>query len=155
MLVGLLALAAMTATSPRITAIPPVDQAARNTFPNADPREVDQVAAVNRLVNGLISYEDDRTHYGQEEKWVAWPTDFKGDCEDYALSKLESLRVVGWDITSRTRIRTVRIKHGTEGHAVLEVRLSDGSVAVLDNNFAEPMRRRELERTWGYTFYNW
>lgn len=137
----------------------PVDQAGRNRFPNADKNTVDTLAFINRYWNHAIAGVEDMTHYGVPDKWVSEPKDFQGDCDDYALTKLVKLEDYGVDVVADTRLRFVYVKDAgmseAAGHVVLEVRLNDGSIAILDNMFDELMTRRELERTYGYTFYDW
>lgn len=141
-----------------ILAFAAVNQSAHDRFPNADQVVVETLAILNRAVNHTIAPVDDRTHYGVLDQWVSNPPDLKGDCEDYALTKLVWLENNGFPALENSRIRFVFVKEigqEMEGHAVLEIRLSDGSIAILDNRFDELMTRRELERTYGYRFFDW
>jgi predicted transglutaminase-like cysteine proteinase len=155
----ILASIALNLTAP-ITAEPPVaipvDLVARAKFPGEKPEFVDALADFNRLVNASIIYTPDDVHYGVTDHWVGRPQDGKGDCEDYALTKLELLGEAGFPVISNTRIRSVYVKDkdGEDGHAILEVRMPNGAVAELDNRFDEPMTRRELEAR-GYLFFEW
>jgi predicted transglutaminase-like cysteine proteinase len=136
----------------------PIDQAARNRFPNADKDTVDTLAFVNRFYNHSMAGVDDEEHYGVGDAWVSNPKDFKGDCEDYATTKLVLLENIGFPVVSNTRLRFVYIKDpslGEGNHVVLEVKLNDGSIAVLDNLNDELMTETELKRTYGYHFYDW
>jgi predicted transglutaminase-like cysteine proteinase len=133
------------------------DPVARLKFPTADPRAVDLLAAVNNTVNQLISPEDDQSHYGMEERIVAWPPDFKGDCEDVALSKMELLGNMGLPLAGNAILLTVLIPSEDgklDGHAILQLRLADGQFMYLDSNFDEPMTKRELVGA-GYHFFDW
>jgi predicted transglutaminase-like cysteine proteinase len=133
-----------------------LELAARATFPRSKSELIDRLALVNKVVNMAITNETDQDHYGVAERFVAWPADFKGDCEDYALSKLETLGNLGWPLVGNARLDTALIpaEKGPDGHAIAEYRLPSGEVAILDSNFNEPMTRKELERA-GYQFFDW
>lgn len=86
---------------------------------------------VNRVVNNMITYVTDLEHYGVKEKWVVNPRDNRGDCEDYALTKMNRL-VRSGIAPNRMGIAVVRVNDGRERgqiHAVLVV----DNVWVLDN----------------------
>jgi predicted transglutaminase-like cysteine proteinase len=164
MLRSLLALALLIPSSatPQ-TVTPPVDMAVRAKFPHDPGKELDTLEMVNRSINGAIQYEDDKTHYGIDELWVMFPSDAKGDCEDYALTKLGVLALAGFPIISHAKIVMLVVHHpsnpdpdGTvnDGHAILAVRLPSGAVAYMDNNNDELMTRRELVAQ-GYRFFDW
>jgi predicted transglutaminase-like cysteine proteinase len=134
----------------------PTDLVARAKFPHDDPQQVDALALINKAINASIQYQDDRSHYGMDELWVMFPADHKGDCEDYALTKMGVLSEAQFPIVTNARIVGVMVHHdGTEdGHAVLALKLPSGAVMFLDNNNAEPMTKAELERQ-GYQFVDW
>lgn len=128
----------------------------RAKFPLTEGKLVDAIEYANRLVNKAITYTTDDDHYGVEDKWVSFPSDGKGDCEDYATTKAEVLRRAGWPMLSATRIVFVYVHdvNGGGGHAILAVRLAGGEVAYLDNNYDALMTRAELEAN-GYEFFDW
>jgi predicted transglutaminase-like cysteine proteinase len=156
----LLALALLLIPTQAIPETPqtaPIDQVARAKFPNSDGELIDKLAMVNKIVNAAITRESDFEHYGVRERFVSWPADLKGDCEDYALTKMETLGNLGWPLIGNVRLDTVLVHladGSTDGHAIAEYRLADGSVVILDSNFAEPMTRKELEAK-GYVFFDW
>lgn len=156
----LVALALALLATPAVPQTPstvPIDIAARAKFKRSVPEQVDAIAAVNRLVNESIRPEEDKAHYGIDELWVMYPPDSKGDCEDYALTKLGVLSRAGFPIIPNTKIVGVIVtKDGKNlgGHAILAVRLPSGEVAYLDNRFPEPMTRKELVAR-GYAFFDW
>jgi predicted transglutaminase-like cysteine proteinase len=136
---------------------PPVDTIARAKWPHANHKEIDALAYINRTINEAIVSESDWEHYGVEDMWVMAPVDGKGDCEDYALTKLYVLQRANFPIVSNTKIVGVVVhsKGGaTEGHAILAVRLENGDVVYLDNMKDEPATRAELVRA-GYQFFDW
>ena len=68
---------------------------------------------------------------------MAYPTNKKGDCEDYVLLKRRILMERGWP--ESTLLITVVRDQNNEGHAVLTVRTDKGDF-VLDN------KRRDIVR---------
>lgn len=127
-------------------------------FPREDRAVIDAVSRVNDIVNASMVYVTDKEHYGRDEKWVTWPEDGKGDCEDFALTKMEMLRQAGVPVIAVSRIRGVIVMDARGeilgAHAILELLLPNGSIAFLDNRFNELMTRRELEAH-GYRFFDW
>lgn len=95
---------------------------------------LDRLRAVNVTVNRTIKYRDDSSNWGAADYWASAAETFgrgAGDCEDYAIAKMQILRasgvpatdmflVVGNDLTARS------------AHAMLLVRLGD-ELWVLDN----------------------
>lgn len=126
----------------------------RPKFPTEPANVVDVLELINVLVNTSMVYMSDEEQYGVPEKWVWLPESGKGDCEDFALAKLAMLQRAGYPIVSNTKVTFAKTQGGV-GHAVLEVLLPNGSVAVLDNNFNTLMTREELVRVHGYVFFNW
>ena len=88
-----------------------------------------QVARVNTYVNTTIQPVSDMDHWGVLDQWD-YPTDGKGDCEDYALLKRKMLMALGLP-RQGLLITVVRDLHD-EGHAVLTV-VTDRGDFVLDN----------------------
>jgi predicted transglutaminase-like cysteine proteinase len=85
--------------------------------------------SVNARVNREIEPVTDIDHWGVVEKW-SYPTDGKGDCEDYVLEKRKRLMAAGFPRQSLL-ITVVRDKKG-DGHAVLMVKTDRGDF-ILDN----------------------
>jgi predicted transglutaminase-like cysteine proteinase len=109
-----------------------------------DVRAWRELVRINRDVNDSVEPVSDLEHWGMLEKW-SYPTDGKGDCEDYVLEKRKRLMEAGWPRQSLL-ITVVRDKQG-DGHAVLTVRTDRGDF-VLDNQEA---RVRAWTDT-GYSF---
>ena len=95
---------------------------------------LDRVEAVNRYVNRRVRFVDDSRQYGREDLWVAASDTLRrgrGDCEDYAIAKLQMLRAAGladrdlYLVIARDLVRR-------SDHAVLVVR-AGGRMLVLDN----------------------
>jgi predicted transglutaminase-like cysteine proteinase len=94
-----------------------------------DDKRWRQLVRINRDVNDAIEPISDLEHWGVLEKW-SYPTDGKGDCEDYVLEKRKRLIDAGWP-RQALLVTVVRDKKG-DGHAVLTVKTDRGDF-VLDN----------------------
>ncbi len=93
------------------------------------PKTWANLGRVNQQVNGAIEAVTDMDHWGVIDRWD-YPTDGKGDCEDYALFKRKLLIEAGFP--RQALLMTVVRDHQGEGHAVLTVKTSRGDF-VLDN----------------------
>ena len=88
-----------------------------------------KIIDINNRVNQSIEPVSDLDHWGKPESWD-YPSDGKGDCEDYALLKRGLLIRSG--LPSSSLLLTVVINRRQEGHAVLMVTTDLGDF-VLDN----------------------
>lgn len=93
-----------------------------------------RIDAVNRYVNRRVSFVDDSRQWGTADRWSAALDTLRrgrGDCEDYAIAKLQMLRAAGFSdrdlylVIARDLVRQ-------QDHAVLVVRAS-GRLLLLDN----------------------
>lgn len=101
-----------------------------------DKDRMSQLQEVNRYVNGH-PYILDIVNWGVPDHWET-PKEFldrSGDCEDYAISKFYSLRVLGMDNTN-LRIVVLQDLNLQIPHAILVAYL-DGKPFVLDNQIPE------------------
>lgn len=99
---------------------------------------------VNRSVNDQIWPEEDQLHYGRAEFWTI-PTDGRGDCDDYAVTKRKELLTAGLP-ASAVRIAVVNSpEYGR--HAVLTV-VTDKGDLVLDNLTNSIVNWRDTDFTW-------
>ena len=96
--------------------------------------ELARVEAVNRYVNDRVQFVDDSRQYGRPDLWAAASDTLRrgrGDCEDYAIAKLQMLRAAGisdrdmYFVIAKDLVRRA-------DHALLVVR-SGGHMLVLDN----------------------
>lgn len=101
-----------------------------------EPRPIDltaqamrRIRSVNANVNGAIEPVSDMNHWSVVDQWD-YPTDGKGDCEDYALMKRRLLMKAGFP--RQALLMTVVKEKNGDGHAVLMVRTTGGDF-VLDN----------------------
>ena len=92
-----------------------------------------ELVRINSSVNDTIKPETDLEHWGVAERWD-YPTDGRGDCEDYVLLKRRMLMQAGWP-RQALLITVVRDKRG-DGHAVLTVKTDRGEF-ILDNQNEE------------------
>lgn len=88
-----------------------------------------RIKSVNALVNRSIDPVSDTEHVGVIDSWD-YPSDGKGDCEDYVLMKRRILIGAGFP-RGALLLTVVKDQHG-DGHSVLTVRTSRGDF-VLDN----------------------
>lgn len=93
----------------------------------------DLLGAVNRWVNREIRYRDDRKQFGTSDYWADAATTLRsrrGDCEDYAILKLQLLAAAG--VAREDMMLTLaRDTIQRSDHAVLLVR-QDGEWVMLD-----------------------
>jgi len=92
----------------------------------------EQIVRVNRFVNKW-RYRPDMQIHGRSDYWAS-PLEFfsrSGDCEDYAIAKYVSLRLLGVP-DERMRVAVVHDQIRDLAHAVLVVYTGDTAV-VLDN----------------------
>lgn len=100
----------------------------------SDQTVVRRLEAVNAYVNRRVRFMDDYAHFGRADVWSAADDTLasgRGDCEDYAIAKLQMLRHAG--VADRDLYLTiVNDLVRREDHAVLVVRAA-GHMYVLDN----------------------
>lgn len=89
----------------------------------------------NAGVNQKVEASSDMAHWGMNESWD-YPTDGRGDCEDYALQKRKMLIKAG--LPRQALLITVVLDRRGDGHAVLMVRTNRGDF-ILDNQYRDIM----------------
>ncbi len=95
-----------------------------------------QIREVNRRMN-LAPYIEDRDNWGIDDYWET-PGEFfnrSGDCEDYAIAKYLSLRLLGFS-PDELRVVVVQDTNLNLVHSILIV-YHDGQALVLDNQIAD------------------
>ncbi|PPD43169.1 MAG: transglutaminase [Methylocystis sp.] len=103
------------------------DRAARDIDLNAAAFR--KIARINSWVNKNTDPVSDNDHWGAVDEWD-YPSDGKGDCEDYALLKRHMLLEEGFP-REALLLTVVKDKNG-DGHSVLTIRTNRGEF-VLDN----------------------
>jgi predicted transglutaminase-like cysteine proteinase len=104
-----------------------------------------KLEAVNRYVNRRVTFVDDRKQYGRADVWSAAADTLsrrRGDCEDYAIAKLQLLRRAGFDDRDLYLV-IVKDLVTRADHAVLVVR-TGGRMLVLDNGTERVMDSDEI-----------
>lgn len=108
-------------------------------------RKGHRIAHVNRAINRMIAYREDIRVWKRNEFW-ATPEEAlskrAGDCEDFAILKYWSLRLLGFD-DADMRIVVLRDTAKRAYHAVLAVAF-DGDWLILDNRFSKVQLQRNL-----------
>jgi len=108
-----------------------------------------RLEGVNRYVNRAVEFVSDSRQYGRTDVWATASETLrrgKGDCEDYAIAKLQMLRAAGFNdqdlylVVARDLVRR-------DDHAVLVARannslyvLDDSTDRLLDGNRANDYR---------------
>lgn len=103
---------------------------------NASPglAEQDLLARVNQWVNREIAYVNDDRNYRKRDFWATAEQTIargKGDCEDFAILKMQMLRAAGVD-ADRMKLVLLRDLAANADHAFLLVQTDAGKL-VLDN----------------------
>jgi len=102
-----------------------------------------QLEAVNRYANSR-DYVLDIDNYGLEDYWAV-PREFfynNGDCEDYAITKLFSLRWLGYSVDTM-RIVVLQDTNLRVPHAVLAVAVPN-DIMILDNQAQEVISHQDI-----------
>jgi predicted transglutaminase-like cysteine proteinase len=102
------------------------------------------IQKINADVNDAIRMLADKKHYGRAEVWTI-PTDGRGDCEDYALTKQKKLMEMGFSVRA-LRLAVVDTPQ-REGHVVLTV-VTDRGDYVLDNRSPWVLPWRKADYIW-------
>jgi len=100
---------------------------------NLTPKALHEIERVNKWVNSSVEPVTDMEHWGVLDQWD-YPTDGRGDCEDYALLKRKLLIELGFP--RQALLMTVVKDEHDEGHAILTVKTTRGEY-VLDNLTSE------------------
>ena len=105
----------------------------------------EQLRQVNAAVNHAITFSEDVRTYGQADHWANAQESLRrgrGDCEDYAIAKMQLLRAAG--VPARDlHLVIVRDLVRRQDHAVLAVRDGDG-FAILDSNTDKVLRAEQV-----------
>jgi predicted transglutaminase-like cysteine proteinase len=105
--------------------------------------EAEQVRRVNQYANEK-PYVLDIENYGMEDYW-ATPQQFldqSGDCEDYAIIKMLSLKHLGLD-TARMRVVVVQDTNLRVAHAVLSLEVNR-DIMILDNQIKQVISHKNI-----------
>lgn len=109
-------------------------QAAAYASAVATRSPLEQLDAVNRYVNQRVAFVNDIQQYGVTDRWMPASETLRrgrGDCEDFAIAKLQMLRRAGF-AEKDLYLVILRDLARRADHAVLVVR-AEGRLLVLDN----------------------
>jgi len=113
----------------RVTGAPAAFASALRNRPS-----LDRLEAVNRYVNSRVVFTDDSRQYRTADLWSAAGETLRrgrGDCEDYAIAKLQMLRQAGFADRDLYLVIVKDLVRRAD-HAVLVVR-AEGRMLLLDN----------------------
>jgi predicted transglutaminase-like cysteine proteinase len=99
-----------------------------------DRGKLERLEAVNWYVNRRVQFVEDREQWGRPDVWSSAAETLRrgrGDCEDYAIAKLQLLRRAGFSDRD-LYLAIVKDLVSRQDHAVLVVRAA-GRMYVLDN----------------------
>jgi predicted transglutaminase-like cysteine proteinase len=99
---------------------------------------LERLEAVNWYVNRRVRFVDDRVQFGRADVWTSAADTLsrrKGDCEDFAIAKLQMLRKAGFSDRDLYLVIVRDLVRRTD-HAVLVAR-AEGRMYVLDNGTDE------------------
>ncbi|HEB79237.1 MAG TPA: hypothetical protein ENI79_02015 [Rhodospirillales bacterium] len=108
-----------------------------------DKDPMTQVKEVNRIMN-RAPYILDSNNWGKEDYWAS-PGEFlsrNGDCEDYAITKYISLKLLGFKL-DQLRVVALKDLNLKIGHAILVVFLN-GKTYVLDNQIKRVVESKTI-----------
>lgn len=103
----------------------------------------EQVKRVNGFANNK-EYILDIENYGLSDYW-ATPKQFlqnSGDCEDYAIIKMMSLKLLGFDVNSM-RVVVVQDTNQKIAHAVMSINRHN-DILILDNQIEEIISHKNI-----------
>lgn len=109
--------------------------AARQLASGSEASALAKLELVNSWVNRRVQFVSDIRATGQSDLWSSAAETLsrgRGDCEDYAIAKLQLLKALGFS-SDDLYFAVVRDLVRRADHAVLVVRV-DGRFVVLDNN---------------------
>ena len=106
---------------------------------------VEKLQFVNNFVNHRVQYEDDQKHWGRPDVWSSANETLgsgRGDCEDYAIAKLQLLRAAGF-AQHDLYLTIVHDLDRRADHALLVARAA-GHMFVLDDATDEVLDSRNV-----------
>lgn len=106
---------------------------------------VTELDLVNRYVNHRVKYESDEQHFGRPDVWSSANETLRsgrGDCEDYAIAKLQLLRAAGFPQHNLYLVIVHDLVRRAD-HALLVARAS-GHMFVLDDGTDEVLDSRDV-----------
>lgn len=103
-----------------------------------------QIKKVNSYANAH-PYILDINNYNVDDYWAA-PREFlynHGDCEDYAITKMLSLKILGFNMQA-IRLVVLQDTNLKVAHAVLAIKMKSGDVLIMDNQIDEVISHKHI-----------
>jgi len=104
---------------------------------------IEQIRQVNKYANEK-PYILDIENYGQADYW-ATPKEFlsnSGDCEDYAIIKMLSMKWLGYNIDAM-RVVVVQDTNLRVSHAIMAIEINN-DILILDNQIDEVISHADI-----------
>lgn len=104
---------------------------------------IQQIKQVNKYANEK-EYILDMENYGMADYW-ATPKEFlinSGDCEDYAIIKMLSMKWLGYDVNSM-RVVVVQDTNLRVAHAIMAIE-NNHDILILDNQIEEVISHADI-----------
>ena len=105
----------------------------------------DDLVRVHHMVKDRFNYTPDMKLYNTREFWAVMKADYRGDCEDFALTCRKILLSKGW---SRKDLRPACCWTETGGYHAVVVAEIEGDGYVMDNRQNRVLAWRDLPYTW-------
>jgi predicted transglutaminase-like cysteine proteinase len=107
-----------------------------------------KIKEINLDVNSSHEYQSDSSGWRVQEYWDIMSAGEKGDCEDFALTKMQALLDYGVGV-EHLQIATCAVEQGLGWHAVLMIQTQNRGTLVLDNRFDKVLTKETLQN-FGY-----
>jgi len=126
----------------------PTHPTCTNTEPGAptfiSDAQFETIKQTNANVNAAHEYETDLSGYGAGDYWDIMTTGQRGDCEDFALTKMQELINAGYPVKN-LQMAIVAVEGTTvANHAVLMIQTVNRGTLILDNRFDEVRQASSL-----------
>jgi hypothetical protein len=102
------------------------------------PELYDKVGEVQAAVNSEHTYKSDASGYGLGDYWDFMSPGDTGDCEDFALTKMQELLNYGVGVKN-LQLMICEVETG-QHHAVLAIQTSNRGTLILDNRYGSVMQ---------------
>ena len=105
---------------------------------NISDAQYETIKSINAAVNAAHNYETDKSGYGVGDQWRIMGPGDKGDCEDFALTKMQALIDAGFDVKN-LQLGWGQTEIG-QNHAFLIIQTNNRGTLILDNRYPGLMK---------------
>lgn len=109
---------------------------------------LDLLQTVQADVNNSHEYESDASGWGIGEVWNIMDSGETGDCEDFALTKMQALLDAGFPVGNMAMATCFTEGPDSGYHAVLMIRTQNLGNLILDNRYDEVIESDLLPYSW-------